>query len=91
MNITLTFSSQEVMERARNRMRIRVANYLMALTAIGCCIMIWSGKKAATRGETVHQHNVDWHKKYNEKTGKKETDFSTHFDQIAEAGSKSQK
>lgn len=69
----------------------QVANIMMALTALGCVIMIWSGKQAAERGETVHKMNVDWHKSYNEKTGKKETDFNTHFDKIAEAGSQSQK
>lgn len=72
-------------------MRIRVANILMALTAIGCCFMVYSGKKAAERGDTVQKRNLEWHKTYNEKTGRKETDFNAHFDKIAEAGTAAQK
>lgn len=55
------------MEKARNRIRIRLANIMMALTAIGCVFMVISGKKAAERGETVQKQNLDWHKEYNEK------------------------
>ena len=51
-------------------MRIKVANILMAFTAIGCVMMIISGKKAAERGESVTQQNLNWHKEYNEKTQK---------------------
>lgn len=39
---------------------------MMALTAVGCVIMVMSGKKAAERGETVQKQNLDWHKEYNE-------------------------
>lgn len=60
--------SQEVMEKARNRIRIRVANIMMALTAIACVFMIMSGKKAAERGESVQKENLDWHKEYNQKS-----------------------
>lgn len=41
---------------------------MMALTAVGCLIMIMSGKEAAERGETVQKMNLDWHKEYNEKS-----------------------
>ncbi|ETN67021.1 growth and transformation-dependent protein [Anopheles darlingi] len=61
------FVSQEKMERVRNQVRIKVANYMMIATAIGCIIMVISGKKAQERGETVSQMNLDWHKEYNEK------------------------
>lgn len=58
--------SQDVMEKTRNRVRIRLANILMALTAVACLFMVFSGKKAAERGETVQKMNLDWHKEYNE-------------------------
>lgn len=29
--------------------------------------MIWSGKKAAGRGESVQKANIEWHREYNEK------------------------
>ncbi|KAJ8951837.1 hypothetical protein NQ318_019812 [Aromia moschata] len=56
------YVSQAVVERARNRMRIRIANYMMLATAIGCIAMVYSGKQAAKRGESVQQQNLQWHK-----------------------------
>lgn len=53
------------MEYCRNKMRIRVANYMALATIIGCFIMIYSGKKAASRGEFVAKQNLDWHNQYN--------------------------
>lgn len=46
-------------------MRIRVANYMALATIIGCFIMIYSGKKAASRGDFVAKQNLDWHNQYN--------------------------
>lgn len=54
------------MERTRNKIRIRFANIMMAITVLACCLMIWSGKKAAERGESVHKMNLDWHKEYSD-------------------------
>lgn len=53
------------MEYCRNKMRIRVANYMAIATVIACIAMIWSGKKAAQRGEFVAKKNLDWHNQYN--------------------------
>lgn len=83
--ITLPFS-QEVMERARNKMRIRLANILMALTMVGCIIMIVTGKQAAERGETVQQRNLDWHKEYNEKS-KTQDEYAKKLESIASSQS----
>ncbi|XP_017127727.1 UPF0389 protein CG9231 [Drosophila elegans] len=58
------FVSQDVMERCRNKMRIRLANIMIALTAIGCAIMVYSGKQAAKRGESVTKMNLEWHKQF---------------------------
>uniref|UniRef100_A0A1L8E9R4 Putative conserved plasma membrane protein n=3 Tax=Haematobia irritans TaxID=7368 RepID=A0A1L8E9R4_HAEIR len=66
------FVSRDVMERTRNKVRIRIANIMMALTVIGCGIMVYSGKEAAKRGESVTKQNLDWHKQYNEKYSNKE-------------------
>lgn len=38
----------------------------MLLTALASFGAILSGKAAAKRGESVHQMNLDWHKKYQE-------------------------
>uniref|UniRef100_A0A6P4FAT1 UPF0389 protein CG9231 n=1 Tax=Drosophila rhopaloa TaxID=1041015 RepID=A0A6P4FAT1_DRORH len=58
------FVSQDVMERCRNKMRIRLANIMIALTAIGCAIMVYSGKQAAKRGESVTKMNLEWHNQF---------------------------
>lgn len=65
-------SRQNVVERARNRMRIRIANYMMAATVVGCLAMVYLGKKAAGRGETVAKQNIEWHRQYNEQAAKAE-------------------
>lgn len=64
------YINQEVMERCRNQMRIKIANYMMLATVVGCIIMVISGKKAQERGDSVQKMNLDWHKEYNEKARK---------------------
>jgi len=54
------------MERCRNKMRIRLANIMIALTAVGCAIMVYSGKQAAKKGESVTKMNLEWHKQFND-------------------------
>lgn len=54
------------MERVRNQMRIRIASVMMVFTALGCVVMIISGKRAAERGITVTKQNLEWHKHFNE-------------------------
>lgn len=39
---------------------------MMALTLVGCLVMVWSGKKARQRGETVERQNYLWHKQIQE-------------------------
>ncbi|BFF97133.1 uncharacterized protein DMAD_05615 [Drosophila madeirensis] len=60
------FVSQDEMERVRNKMRIRLANIMILLTVVGCGIMVYSGKQAAKRGESVTKMNLEWHKQFNE-------------------------
>ncbi|XP_066138714.1 UPF0389 protein CG9231 [Euwallacea fornicatus] len=60
------FVSQSVMERARNRMRIKIANYMMGATILGCFVMIYLGKKDAEAGITIEKMNLDWHSKVKE-------------------------
>lgn len=40
---------------------------MIVLTILGCIYMIYSGKQAAGRGESVQKANLDWHKEYNDK------------------------
>lgn len=64
------------MEKARNRARIRLANYMMLATAFACLMMIISGKKAAERGETVQKANIEWHRRVYEEDMKKKKSSS---------------
>lgn len=45
---------------------------MMALTLVGCLIMVISGKRAQERGESVQKQNLEWHRKYNEDEKAKE-------------------
>lgn len=70
INVVYFVFRQNVVERARNRMRIRIANYMMAATALACLAMVYFGKQAAQRGESVAQQNIEWHRKINEEAKK---------------------
>lgn len=54
--------SPEVVERARNRMRIRIANIMMITTLIACLLVSISGRNARDRGESVTKANLEWHR-----------------------------
>ncbi|XP_076373385.1 UPF0389 protein CG9231-like [Tachypleus tridentatus] len=61
------FVPQNVMERVRNKARIRLNIYFCVLAAIGCYAMILSGKRAHNRGESVRKMNEDFHERHNHK------------------------
>ncbi|KAK5649828.1 hypothetical protein RI129_000857 [Pyrocoelia pectoralis] len=58
------FVKPEVMEKSRSWMRVRISNYSIALTLVGCVIMIYTGKKARDRGDSLHKRNLDWHEEH---------------------------
>lgn len=60
------------MERSRNIMRIRIANIMMVGVLLACLVMVFSGKKAREKGETVEQQNLLWHKAMQEEARTKE-------------------
>lgn len=45
-----------------------------------------SGKHARDSGASITKSNLQWHREYNQTTKKTETDYSSHFDKLAEAG-----
>lgn len=51
------------MEKARNRMRIRVSNIMMVLTVLGCLTMVFAGKRAHDRGESIEKMGREWHER----------------------------
>lgn len=64
--------SPEIIERSRSQARIKISNVLIVLTALASFGAILVGKSAAKRGESVHQMNLDWHKKYQDEYKEKE-------------------
>lgn len=51
----------EVMDKYRSWMRVRISNYSIALTLVGCFIMVYMGKKKRDSGDSLHKRNLDWH------------------------------
>ena len=45
---------------------------MIAIAALGSVIAVWLGKQAQKRGESVVQHNLEWHKQFNTAQIKKE-------------------
>lgn len=59
--------SYETLDKAKNKMRIKICNYMIVATLLACLAMVYSGKKAAESGQTVSKMNLDWHKEYKDK------------------------
>ncbi|CAN2387736.1 Family with sequence similarity 162 member A [Pristimantis euphronides] len=53
------FVSFEMVDAAKNKMRIRVATMMMLMTIVGCIVMVISGKKAARQQETLVKLNLE--------------------------------
>lgn len=69
--------SQDSVERARNKARIKV-NLLMALATLAACVaMVISGKKARREGKSWVKMNEEWHKRMNEELSRKEAKQAT--------------
>ncbi|XP_007983801.1 protein FAM162A isoform X1 [Chlorocebus sabaeus] len=51
--------SLEMLDAAKNKMRVKICYLMIALTVIGCIAMIISGKKAAQRNETLTRLNLE--------------------------------
>ncbi|XP_011923920.1 PREDICTED: protein FAM162A isoform X2 [Cercocebus atys] len=51
--------SLEMLDAAKNKMRVKICYLMIALTVIGCIAMIIDGKKAAQRNETLTRLNLE--------------------------------
>ncbi|XP_055965409.1 protein FAM162A [Sorex fumeus] len=51
--------SFEMLDAAKNRMRVKISYIMMALTVVGCIFMVVEGKKAARRHETLTSLNLE--------------------------------
>ncbi|XP_066976534.1 UPF0389 protein CG9231 [Macrobrachium rosenbergii] len=60
------YVSQDTMERARNKARIKINLMMCAATVVGCLLMVMSGKKAQREGKSLVKMNQEWHRKNKE-------------------------
>ncbi|GFY60316.1 UPF0389 protein GA21628 [Trichonephila inaurata madagascariensis] len=61
------YVTPDLMEKVRNKSRIKLNIIFCFITAAVCIVMIFSGKKAAERGESVRKMNIQWHEEQNAK------------------------
>ncbi|XP_050309608.1 UPF0389 protein CG9231 [Anthonomus grandis grandis] len=64
------YVTRAVIDKTRNRIRIKVANYMIAATLGGCCLMMYLGKQDAKEGKSLQKQNLEWHRKINEDSKK---------------------
>ncbi|KAG8450064.1 hypothetical protein GDO86_002618, partial [Hymenochirus boettgeri] len=51
--------SYEMVDMAKSRVRVKVSYVMIALTILGCIFMVVSGKKAASRHESLSSFNLE--------------------------------
>lgn len=51
--------SFEMLDAAKNKLRVKVSYVMIALTVAGCILMIIEGKKAARRNESLTSLNLE--------------------------------
>lgn len=56
----------DVIHRARSWGRIRINLGFLFLAAAGGGVMVFLGKRAAGRGESIEQQNLEWHRQVKE-------------------------
>ncbi|KAF8764060.1 UPF0389 protein CG9231-like [Argiope bruennichi] len=61
------YVTPDLMEKVRNKSRIKLNIIFCFITAFVCIIMVYRGKKAAERGESLRKMNIQWHEEQNAK------------------------
>ncbi|XP_074070751.1 protein FAM162A isoform X2 [Macrotis lagotis] len=51
--------SFEMLDAAKNRVRVKISYMMIALTILGCIIMVFQGKQAVKRHETLTSLNLE--------------------------------
>ncbi|XP_027860873.1 protein FAM162B [Xiphophorus couchianus] len=65
--------SYETIDNARNKIRVKAAYAMMALTIGACVVMVIMGKKAAGRNESLTAYNLEKKAKWREEIDKEKT------------------
>lgn len=60
-NVSLT-----VLNKAKDRSRVKISIVMMVATTLGCILVSFSGRRAHKRGENLQDKNLEWHRAYNE-------------------------
>lgn len=79
--------SLEMLDAAKNKMRVKICYLMMALTVIGCIAMIIDGKKAAQRNETLTHLNLERKARLREEAARTVTDRLVVVDHYADSHS----
>ncbi|GBN30144.1 hypothetical protein AVEN_122760-1 [Araneus ventricosus] len=61
------YVTPDLMEKVRNKSRIKLNIIFCFITAFVCIVMVYRGKKAAERGESLRKMNIQWHEEQNVK------------------------
>ncbi|KAI2649008.1 protein FAM162B-like [Labeo rohita] len=64
------FVSFEMIDAARNRVRVKACYVMMAMTILACLVMAVSGKKAASRNENLTTWNMEKKARWREEAQK---------------------
>lgn len=59
-----------MLDTALNKVRVKIAIYLMIATAVGAGAAVYSGKKAAQRGDSLARRGEEYHRKLREEGAK---------------------
>jgi hypothetical protein len=59
-----------VLDTALNKVRVKIAIYMMIATALMAGAAVYSGKKAAQRGDSLAVRGVEYHKQLHEQAAK---------------------
>ncbi|XP_005386565.1 PREDICTED: protein FAM162A [Chinchilla lanigera] len=63
--------SFEMLDTAKNKLRVKISYVMVALTVLGCILMVIQGKKAAQRNESLTGWNLDKKARLKEETALK--------------------
>uniref|UniRef100_A0A9J8DK80 Family with sequence similarity 162 member A n=1 Tax=Cyprinus carpio carpio TaxID=630221 RepID=A0A9J8DK80_CYPCA len=80
---TCTSPGFEMIDAARNRVRVKACYVMMALTILACLVMAVSGKKAASRNDNLTTRNMEKKARWREEA-QKEKEVATAFAEKAQ-------
>ncbi|XP_026093935.1 protein FAM162B-like [Carassius auratus] len=64
------FASFEMIDAARNRLRVKACYVMMALTIVACLVMSVTGKRAASRNDNLTNRNMEKKARWREEAQK---------------------